>query len=411
MKVPVKSGGHALLFIVIVLIIDTVGFGITVPVMPKLITGLTGEPLSSAVVYGGWLLFIYALMQFLFSPVIGNLSDRFGRRGVLLISLAALAIDYLIMATAPSIFWLFVGRTIAGIAGATTATASAYIADVTPPEERARGFGLVGAAWSLGFTVGPAIGGLLGEIGPRVPFYGAAALAAANLVYGLVVLQESLPAEKRRPFVLWRANPLGALVSMRRYPVVIGIFIAAVFYIVAHDVYPATWTYFVLLKFDWSQAEIGIALALVGLSGALVSGVLTGHIVKRLGEAGAAYLGLVSSIIGFLGFALVSQGWMMYPFIVIAALMGLVSPALRSIASRAVADTEQGELQGALSSLNGLVAIAAPLILTETFHFFTAHAAPIYFPGAAFLLGAILLAATLVVIMRLSARTRPAPAE
>ncbi|MFZ1988138.1 MAG: TCR/Tet family MFS transporter [Alphaproteobacteria bacterium] len=406
-----RGGGHALAFIMILLVLDTIGFGITVPVMPLLVTHLTGTDLSAAALYGGWLMFVYALMQFLFSPMIGNLSDAFGRRSVLLISVGALAIDYLIMAMAPNITWLFIGRTLSGIAGATTATASAYIADIMPPEKRARGFGMIGAAWALGFTVGPAIGGFLGSIGPRMPFLASAGLAFINLLYGIFVLHESLAKDKRRPFVFWRANPLGALLDLRGFNSVFAVFAIYILYLVAHEVYSATWTYFVMQKFDWSQIQIGAALAVVGLSSAAVSGGLTGRAVKRLGEVGAVYLGLVSSIIAFLGFAFASKGWMMYPFIIIGALMGLITPALRSIASRAMPTNRQGELQGAFSSLNGFVSIFAPVILTETFHFFTGRKAPIYFPGAPFALGALLLVAAVVLVRGVAGHLKPAAAE
>ncbi|HXZ67511.1 MAG TPA: TCR/Tet family MFS transporter [Alphaproteobacteria bacterium] len=406
-----RRGNHALAFIMILLVLDTIGFGITVPVMPLLVTHLTGADLSSAALYGGWLMFIYALMQFLFSPMIGNLSDAFGRRSVLLISVGTLAIDYLIMATAPNITWLFVGRTLSGIAGATTATASAYIADITPPENRARGFGMIGAAWALGFTVGPAIGGFLGSIGPRAPFLASAGLAFINLLYGVFVLHESLSKDKRRPFVLWRANPLGALLDLRGFNSVFAVFAIYILYLVAHEVYSATWTYFVMQKFNWSQIEIGAALAVVGLSSAAVSGGLTGRAVKRLGEVGVVYLGLVSSIIAFLGFAFASKGWIMYPFIVIGALMGLITPALRSIASRAMPADRQGELQGAFSSLNGFVSIFAPVLLTEAFHFFTGRKAPIYFPGAPFALGALLLVGAAVIVRSVVSHLKLAAAE
>ena len=408
---PRPGGKHAIAFIMILLVLDTVGFGITVPVMPQLVTHLTGAGLSSAAVYGGWLMFIYALMQFLFSPVIGNLSDAFGRRSVLLISVGALAIDYFIMATAPNISWLFVGRTLSGIAGATTATAAAYIADITPPEQRARGFGMIGAAWALGFTVGPAIGGLLGEIGPRAPFYASAALAFVNLLYGIFVLQESLTKVNRRSFAFWRANPLGALLDLRKYNAVLAVFAIIVLYTIAHEVYSATWTYFVMLKFRWSQTQIGLALAVVGLSTAAVSGGLTGRLVKRLGEIGAVYLGLISTIVAFLGLAFSSKGWMTYPFIVIGALMGLITPSLRAIASRALPDNRQGELQGAFSSLNGLVSIFAPVLLTETFHLFTGRGAPVYFPGAPFALGALLLFAAAILVRMIVDHLKPATAE
>jgi DHA1 family tetracycline resistance protein-like MFS transporter len=395
------AGRHALLFILIVVIIDSVGLGIIVPVMPPLIVDLTGEPLSSAVLYGGWLTFVYALMQFLCGPVIGNLSDRFGRRTVLLVSMAMMGLDYLVMAIAPNIVWLFVGRTLAGAAGATMGTASAYIADVTQPADRAKSFGYIGGAFGIGFIIGPAVGGLLGELGPRVPFFAASCLAFINMAYGIFVLKESLPEGKRRAFALLRANPIGALLSMRRYPVVLGVFGAIALYLVSLAVYESVWTFYTIFKFHWSVAQNGAALAAYGICAALVSAFLTGRTVRALGETGTAQLGLIACFISFIGFAFAPFGWVMYPFIVASSLDVLVGPALRSIASRSVPDSEQGELQGAFSSVQGAVAILAPLVLAETFHLFTAAGAPVQLPGAPMLLAALLLAMALVVVRRL----------
>ena len=399
-------GRHALLFILITIFVDTVAFGIIIPVLPKLIAQLGATDISEAAVYGGLLMFVFALMQFLFAPVIGNLSDRFGRRPVLLISLTALGIDYVIMGFAPSLVWLFLGRMIAGIAASTFATANAYIADITGPEDRASRFGLIGAAWGMGFIFGPALGGLLGEFGSRLPFFAAAGLALVNVGYGLLVLPETLAEENRRPFVFWRANPIGAFASIRQYPVIVGLFGALAIYYVAHDVNPSTWTYYVLHKFQWSEGQIGLALAAVGLSGAIVSGTLVGPVVKRLGEAGTAYLGFVLSSVSFVGYALATEGWMLFPWIVLGAAMGLVMPALRSIMSSIVPEDGQGELQGAISSLTGLTAIVAPLVMTQMFRYFSAETAPIYFPGASFLLAGCLM--VLAAILVLIALTRPA---
>lgn len=393
---------HALLFILIVVVIDSIGLGIIVPVMPPLIVDLTGEPLSSAVVYGGWLTFVYALMQFLYAPIVGNLSDRFGRRPVLLVSMAMMSVDYLIMAIAPGIAWLFIGRTLAGAAGATMGTASAYIADVAPPEERAKSFGYIGGAFGIGFIIGPAMGGLLGEFGARVPFFAAAALALVNMAYGIFVLKESLPQDKRRAFAFLRANPIGALLSMRRYPIVLGVFAAMALYLVSLAVYESVWTFYTILKFHWSVAQNGAALAAYGICAALVSAFGTGRAVRALGEMGAALFGLVACLVSFIGFALAPAGWVMYPFIVTSSLDVLVSPALRSVASRGVPDTEQGELQGALSSVQGAVAIFAPIVLTQAFHIFTAPNAPIHLPGAPMLLAAFLLAVALIVVRQLA---------
>jgi DHA1 family tetracycline resistance protein-like MFS transporter len=404
-------GRHALLFILITIFIDTVAFGIIIPVLPKLIAQLGDTAISDAAAYGGLLMFVFALMQFLFAPVIGNLSDRFGRRPVLLVSLTALGIDYIIMGFAPSLVWLFVGRMIAGVAAATFATANAYISDITDEEERAARFGLIGAAWGVGFVLGPALGGVLGEFDLRLPFFAAAGLALLNVIYGFVVLPETLKEENRRPFVFWRANPVGALASIRRYPMVVGLFGALALYFVAHAVNPSTWTYYVLHKFQWSEGQIGLALAAVGLSGAVVSGTLVGPLVKRLGEAGAAYLGFILSGISFVGYALATEGWMLFPWIVLGAFMGLVMPSLRSIMSQVVPEDGQGELQGAISSLMGLTAIVAPLVMTQLFRYFSMQTAPVYFPGASFLLAGCLMGLAAIVVMITLSRAPESAAE
>jgi len=397
-------GRHALLFILITIFIDTLGFGIIIPVLPKLIAELGDTTISEAAGYGGALMFVFALMHFLFAPVLGNLADRFGRRPVLLVSLATLSVDYLIMGFATGLGWLFLGRLLSGASAATFATANAYIADITPEPERAARFGLVGAAWGIGFVAGPAIGGLLGEFGPRVPFFAAAALALVNVVYGLLVLPETLPPGQRRPFRFIRANPVGAFAALRPYPVVIALFGALVLYFMAHDVNPSTWTYYVIHKFSWSEGQVGLALAAVGLSSAIVSGTLVGPLVKRLGAVRAASVGFVLAALAFFGYAFASEGWMLFPCIAVGAFMGLVMPALRGIMSAAVPADQQGELQGAISSLMGLTAIFSPLIMTQVFRIFSADTAPLYFPGASFFLAGCLRILALWVVHAVSRR-------
>ncbi len=391
-------GRHALLFILITIFIDTLGFGIIIPVLPKLIAQLGNTSISEAAAYGGALMFVFALMHFIFAPVMGSLADRFGRRPVLLLSLATLSVDYLIMGFATGLGWLFLGRLLAGASAATFATANAYIADITPEQDRAAKFGLIGAAWGLGFVAGPAIGGLLGELGPRVPFFAAAALAMINVGYGLLVLPETLPPDKRRPFRFSRANPIGAFAALRRYPLVVALFGALALYFMAHDVNPSTWTYYVIHKFQWSEGQVGLALAAVGLSSALVSGTLVGPIVARLGEARAAYLGFLLAGLSFFGYAFATEGWMLFPCIAVGAFMGLVMPSLRAVMSRAVPDDQQGELQGAISSLMGLTAIFSPLIMTQVFRAFATESAPLYFPGASFFLAGCLMMLALIVV-------------
>jgi len=327
---------HALSFIFLTVLIDTIGFGIILPVMPQLIVELTGETVARATLLAGGLLTTYAVLQFACGPVMGNLSDRFGRRPVLLASLAAFAFDYLLMGFAPTIGWLFFGRAVAGIAGAVYSPAMAYIADVSPPEKRAQSFGLIGAGFGLGFIIGPAIGGLLGELGPRAPFFAAAALAALNFLYGLIVLPESLPPERRRKFEWARANPLGTLLSLRRYPAVIAIAGAVFLWQLAHQVYPSTWAFFAKIRFEWSEAAIGASLAFVGVLMAFTQGYLTGKIVPRIGEYRAVIVGVVSGALsmGILAFA--TQGWMAYAAMTAGALQGLAYPSMNAIMSKQI---------------------------------------------------------------------------
>lgn len=384
-------GKHALAFVLITVLLDIIGFGIILPVMPELITELTGEGLNQAAVYGGWLLFIFALMQFFFAPVIGNLSDAYGRRPVLLLTLSTLVIDYLILGFAPTLAWLFIGRILVGISGATFGVANAFIADISSPEKKAQNFALVGATFGIGFIVGPAIGGLLGEYGPRVPFFVAAGVAAINWVYGYFVLPETLPPEKRRPFHLKRANPLGALKQMKKYPVIIGLMGTVFLFQLAHDSLPSTWTYYTMFKFNWAERDVGLSLALVGLSQAIVQGILIRFAIKRLGEVKTLYLGMVMGIIGYIGFSIATNTFEMLMWIIPWSIMGITMPALRAIMSHKVGADSQGELQGAITSVASFAAILGPLIMTQLFSYFTTEQAPIFFPGASFFLAGILL--------------------
>jgi DHA1 family tetracycline resistance protein-like MFS transporter len=317
---------------------------------------------------------------------------------VLIASLAMLGVDYLITGLAPTIAWLFVGRFLSGIAGAAYSTANAYIADVSPPEKRAANFGVISAAFGIGFVIGPAVGGLLGQYGARMPFYVSAGFAFANALYGSIVLKESLPLERRRAFEIWRANPLGALVALQRFPMLIGMFGVTVLMRLGHDANPVVWTYYTMLKFHWSSAEVGYSLMAVGAMLTLVFMFVTRLVIPRLGELRSAYLGLTCGAIGFFGYAFATEGWMLYGWMAVWVFMGLVMPSLNAIMSKEVGPSEQGELQGALASLGGLTSVAAPPLLSILFGYFTSDAAPVYFPGAAFFAAAIftLLAALLL---------------
>ena len=388
---------YALAFIFITMLVDSIGLGLIIPVAPKIIAQLTHEDMSGAARWGGWLYFVFALMQFLCAPLIGNLSDRFGRRPVLIASLLALGIDYVITGLAPTIAWLFIGRFLSGIAGASYTTAYAYIADITPPEKRAANFGVTGAAFSVGFILGPALGGILGQADPRVPFFLAAGLSLLNAAFGFFVLRESLAPENRRAFEPWRANPVGALAALRRFPGILTLCIVVVLMRLAHDSNPAVFSYYVMFKFHWTPQLVGYALMAVGALMAVVYGGLVRLVIPKIGETVAVYLGLLCGAMGFAGYAFATESWEMFAWMVPFALMGFVMPALNAIMSKMVGPTEQGELQGALACIGSLTSIAAPPLLTNLFAYFSSDRAPVYFPGAAFLAASMFLVlATLV---------------
>lgn len=385
-----NTNKKALLFIFITLLVDCTGIGIIIPVVPSLIQQLTGANVSDAATYGGWLTFAYAIMQFVFSPVLGGLSDRYGRRPVLLISLLGLGIDYLFLFLAPDLWWLFVGRIIAGVCGASFTTASAYIADISTNENRAQNFGMIGAAFGLGFIVGPLLGSLFSSFGVRVPFLAAAALSLLNWAYGYFVLPESLSAENRRPFDWKRANPLGSLLHLKRYPAILGLILAMVLIYIAGHAAQSTWTFFTIERFHWNEQWIGYSIAFVGVTVAIVQGGLIKYTTKLLGTNKSVIVGLLFYIIGFTLFAFASQGWMMFVFMIPYALGGIAGPALQGIMTGHVPANEQGELQGAITSLVSLTSIVGPLLMTGLFSYFTATTAPVYFPGAPFMMGAML---------------------
>ena len=395
----------ALTFILMTVTLDAIGIGLIFPVMPDLIEGITGGSLSQAALWGGVMATSYAVMQFLFGPIVGSLSDRFGRRPVLLISLFVMALDYLVMATANSIWLLLAARIVAGITAATYSTATAYIADITPPAERGRRFGLIGAGFGVGFVLGPLIGGLLAAVDLHAPFYAAAALALANLAFGFFVLPETVTDATRRPFHLSRANPLGALRAVARLPGVTRVLACFLILGIAMNVYPAIWAYYGQERFGWTTTMVGISLAVYGVSFAVGQALLVGPLIRRFGEHRAAHYGMWVDVTTLAALGLITSGTAALLITPVTALGGVVTPALQALASRAAPDDSQGELQGVLASLNAIAMITAPLVMTSVFSAFTAPGAPVYSPGAPFLLASVLMVACLV----LHVTGRPAP--
>ena len=386
-----KRTAPALIFIFITLLIDVTGLGIIIPVFPKLIEQLIHGNISQAASWGGWLTFSYAAMQFIFSPILGGLSDRFGRRPVLLFSLFGFGLDYILQGFAPTIGWLFLGRMLAGVTGASFTTATAYIADISTPEKRAQNFGLVGAAFGVGFILGPAVGGFLGQYGPRVPFFVAAGLTMVNFLYGFFILPESLAVENRRSFDWRRANPIGSLMRLGKYPVILGLVASLVLIYIASFAVQGTWTFYTMEKFKWDEKTVGLSLAAIGLSFAVVQGGLSRVIIPKLGQQRSVYVGLMFSALGFALFGFANQGWMMFAFMAVYAMGGIAGPSIQGIISNQVPANEQGELQGALTSLTSTTAIFGPLIMANLFSFFTSPKAPVYLPGAPYFLASILI--------------------
>lgn len=373
------------LFILCAVMIDAMGIGLIIPVMPALIQDVTGGSLAHAALWGGILSSSFAVMQFLCGPLLGNLSDRFGRRPVLLISLFVMSICYVIMAVAGSLWMLLIARVVAGITSATQAAAAAYIADTSPPDKRGAGFGLVSAALGLGFVLGPPLGGLLAEISPRAPFLAAAGIALANGVFGFFVLRESLTPDKRRAFDLRRANPFGALRQIRTLPGLAGLLGVLLLYQLAFNTYPAIWSFFTIARFDWSPGMIGMSLAIFGISMAVVQAVLIRFFIARRGEVGTVRLGFGFAMLSLLVFGFLENGTLALVFLPIAALAAMTVPALQAILSQQTPEDAQGELQGLFTSVAALAMIGAPLAMTMIFFTFTDQSAPIYFPGAPFL--------------------------
>ena len=392
---PGLARRQATTFVFVTVVLDAMGIGIIIPIMPDLLEELSGLSIGRAAIWGGYLSFSYALMQFLFSPAIGGLSDRYGRRPVLLISLVMLGVDYIIMALAPSLWILFIGRVLAGLAGATYSTANAVIADITPKEGRAAAFGLVGAGFGVGFILGPAIGGLMGELGTRAPFLAAAVIAFANFAYGSFVMPETLAPEKRRAFDWRRANPLGAFVQVAKVPADAWFVLVTFLFSLAHHVYPAIWSFYAKEKFAWAVWEIGLSLAVVGIFMAIVQGWLIKYIIGCLGEVRTVLVGLSVEILALVWIGLATAGWMIYALMPIAALGNVVSPALTALMANRISDDAQGELQGVISSAQSITVVLSPIMMTQLFGAFTAPGAP-YIPGAPFFAAAILMTLSLV---------------
>lgn len=398
----------AVVFILITVMIDAMGIGLIIPVMPNLIQEVEGSGLSTAALWGGVLSTVFAVMQFLFGPVLGGISDRFGRRPVLLISLMVMALDYLVMAVAGSIWLLLAGRVVGGITAATNSTANAYMADISKPEDRAANFGLIGAAFGLGFVAGPLIGGLLGEYGTRAPFYAAALLAALNAIFGYFVLKETVTDAIRRPFRWSRANPLGSFRQLGKLPGIAPLLVVFFIYQVAFMVYPAIWSYYGKARFGWEPSTIGLSLALFGIMMAVVQGGLIRIVLRLLGERGTVIYGHVFDIAAFLALAFVTNGTLALILTPLAAFAAVITPALQGIMSKAVGADAQGELQGALTSAGALAMILSPMVMTGTFAAFTAPGAPVFMPGAPFILSAVLICFGLMVFMTRGPRTVPA---
>ena len=381
----------ALGFIFITMLIDVIGWGIIIPVIPGLIEELIQGDISEAAKVGGWITFAYAITQFVFAPLIGNLSDQYGRRPIILISLLGFTLDYILLALAPSIAWLFIGRIIAGITGASITTASAYIADISTIENRAKNFGMIGAAFGLGFIIGPVIGGLLGQYGARVPFYAAAALCFLNFLYGYFILPESLPKEKRSVLNLKKANPIGSFLHLKKYPKLIGLASSMFLLYVASHAIQSNWSFFTMYKFNWDEKMVGISLGVIGLLVALVQGVLIRWVNPWLGNEKSIYAGFFLYSLGMLLFTFANQSWMMFIFLIPYCLGGIAGPALQAVISIQVPETEQGKIQGTLTSLMSASAIVGPPLMTGIFYYFTKEQTPFEFAGAPFLLASILM--------------------
>ncbi len=390
----------ALGFIFVTLFIDILGLGLIIPVLPELIKQYVGGNTSQASFYSGALIAVYALMQFICAPILGSLSDQYGRRPIILLSLFGLGVDYIILAVSPNLAWFFVGRVIAGMTSGSISAATAYIADISPPEKRAQNFGIIGAAFGLGFIAGPALGGLLGKTGLHVPFWVAAGITLANWLYGLLILPESLSLENRRKFSWTRANPIDSIQNLNKYPVVLALTFSIVLSSLAQNALQTNWVLYTGYKFNWDTGQVGLSLALVGITAAIMQGGVIRILLPKLGERRAILLGQITSMLSFIFYGLASEGWMMYAIIIAGAIGSVGGPALQGLISKSVADNEQGAVQGSIASLNSLTGIVGPVIGSVAFSYFISDAAPLKIPGIAFFLGAGCIALSLILILR-----------
>lgn len=396
-----RSNSTTIIFVLVVIAMDTAGFGIIYPVLPKLMTKLLQSDISTAAIYGGWLSFTYALMQFVFAPILGNLSDRFGRRSVLLSSLLGFGIDCLFLAFAPNIFWLFIGRTIAGITGASFSVASACIADISTDDNRTKNFGYINAAYSSGFIIGPAIGGVLGQFGTHIPFIAAAILSFSNFIFGFFLFPESLDVDNRRVFDWKQANPFSALKHLNKFPMIITLISAMFLVTVAGHSMPSVWAYFTTEKFNWSSDLIGYSLTFLGVMSIVVQSYIVGVFSKRMGDKSMIILGIILSTAGLLLIAFSSLEWLLIPALTLHVLGNVHRAGFQSMISSSVPKNEQGELQGSLSSLMSLATIISPPLMTMVFSYFTSSgASKLYFPGIPYLIAALLTLLSLIPLLK-----------
>jgi DHA1 family tetracycline resistance protein-like MFS transporter len=396
------TGAAAFYFVLVTVGFDFLAFGVIAPVLPDLVRQFEGGDFGRASEVTGYFGFAWAAMQFVFSPLLGAWSDRFGRRPVILLSCLGVGLDYIFMAVAPSLRWLFLGRVISGITTSNVATAYAYITDVTPPAERARKFGLLGAAFGLGFVIGPAIGGVLGQHSLRLPFWVAAGLSLANFFYGLFVLPESLPPERRAKSAWGMANPFGSLSILRSHPELAGLSVVVTLYYLAHSSLPSTWNLYAEYRYAWNRRDVGLSLAVVGVCSAIVSGLLVGPFVKRFGERFGLVAGLCCGTLGFVSFALAARSAVLLGAIPLIALWGIAGPAMQSLMSQRVDPSSQGKLQGAINVLRSVTGMAGPPLFTQIFKYSIATNSSLPFPGAPYFLAGLLVFSSLLLALYLT---------